>query len=232
MSGRFTVIEGSDGSGKGTQLELMANKLRQAGYEVAVYDFPQYTQSSSYFAKEYLNGQYGDVDELGAYGPSLFFSLDRFQASRSIAKDLAEGKIVLSNRFTGSNMAHQGQKIHDTAERSRYYQWLHEVEFTHLKIPKPDLNIVLIMPAEYAQKLVDKKSPHSYTDEQRDIHENDIDHLRGAVGVYESMCVQFPEDFTRVDCVENDSVLAIPIITERIWSSVQDILSQQVTRDA
>ena len=221
MSGKFIVIEGSDGSGKGTQFALIADKLQQTGHNIALYDFPQYSQSSSYFAKEYLNGQYGDADTLGAYGPSLFFSLDRFQASRSIAKDLAEGKVVLSNRFTGSNMAHQGQKIHDPAERSRYYQWLHEIEFTHLKIPKPDLNVVLIVPAIHAQKLVDKKGSLNYTDKERDVHEADIGHLERAVGAYEALCEQFPLEFIRIDCYENNKILAIPEVTRRIWSRIE-----------
>ena len=145
--GLFIVIEGSDGSGKGTQFTLISDKLKAQGYDIATYDFPQYDQPSSYFVREYLNGNYGSADELGAYTPSLFFALDRFQAAQSIKRDLAAGKIVLSNRFIGANLAHQGQKINDEAEKTRYYEWLYDLEFNILGIPKPDVNVVLLVPS-------------------------------------------------------------------------------------
>lgn len=221
MRGKFIVIEGSDGSGKATQLTLVEEKLKNAGHDVATYDFPQYDQASSYFASEYLNGKYGDSDALGAYGPSLFFALDRFQAAQSIRSDLEAGRIVLSNRFTGSNMAHQGQKIYDDAERSRYYSWMHEIEFVHLGIPKPDLNMVLIILARTTQELVDRKEQRSYTDKKRDIHEADLNHLERAVAAYESLCDQFPDEYTRIECVKGQNILPIPEVTSLIWSCIQ-----------
>src|SRR5690348_9587367 len=133
--GVFIVIEGSDGSGKGTQYKLVTEKLKEKGYDVATYDFPQYDQESSYFVREYLNGNYGSAEDLGAYTPSLFFALDRFQAAQQIRKDLDGGKVVLSNRFIGSNLAHQGQKITDDTERTKYYDWLYDLEFNILGIP-------------------------------------------------------------------------------------------------
>lgn len=216
-TGKFIVIEGSDGSGKGTQYALIAEKLKTAGHDVATYDFPQYDQPSSYFVREYLNGNYGSADDLGAYGPSLFFALDRFQASQSIKKDLAAGKIVLSNRFIGANMAHQGQKIDDDAERAAYYAWLHDIEFNRLGIPKPDLNVVLIVPAPIAQQLVDQKAARSYTDKKRDIHEADLNHLTRAVAAYEKLCEQFPDEFIRIDGTKDGELLPIPAVTDKIW---------------
>ena len=220
MSGKFIVIEGSDGSGKTVQFERISERLRTNGHDVATYDFPQYDQPSSYFVREYLNGNYGSAEELGAYKPSLFYALDRFQSAASIKADLAAGKTVLSNRFTGSNMAHQGQKIHDNAERTKYYDWLFDLEFNILGIPKPDLNIVLLLPAEIAQKFVDNKS-HTYTDKKRDIHEADLHHLERAVTAYEHLCVQFPNDFQAVQGYIDGEVISIPDITELILDKIQ-----------
>lgn len=220
-NGTFIVIEGSDGSGKGTQFKLISDRLRRQGHDIATYDFPQYDQPSSYFVREYLNGNYGDANELGAYTPSLFFALDRFQAAQSIKKDLAAGKIVLSNRFIGANLAHQGQKIDGETERTAYYDWLYNLEFNILGIPKPDLNIVLLVPAAIAQQLVDQKAARSYTDKKRDIHEADLTHLTRAVAAYEKLCDQFPEQFTAIHGTEKGELLPIPAVTELIWAELQ-----------
>lgn len=219
--GIFIVIEGSDGSGKGTQFNIIGDRLKEQGHEVATYDFPQYDQESSYFVREYLNGKYGDANELGAYVPSLFFALDRFQASQSIKKDLEAGKIVLSNRLTGANLAHQGQKIDDEAEKTKYYDWLYDLEFNILGIPKPDINIVLLVPAEIAQKLVDKKAARAYTDKKRDIHEADLNHLERSVAAYKKLCEQFPEQFIAIEGVQGDILLPIPEVTELIWHKIK-----------
>lgn len=219
--GIFIVIEGSDGSGKGTQFKIIGDRLKEQGHEVATYDFPQYDQESSYFVREYLNGKYGDANELGAYVPSLFFALDRFQASQSIKKDLEAGKIVLSNRLTGANLAHQGQKIDDETEKTKYYDWLYDLEFNILGIPKPDINIVLLVPAEIAQKLVDKKAARAYTDKKRDIHEADLNHLERSVAAYKKLCEQFPEQFIAIEGVQGDILLPIPEVTELIWHKIK-----------
>lgn len=224
--GTFIVIEGSDGSGKGTQFKIIGERLKEHGHAIATYDFPQYDQESSYFVREYLNGNYGNADELGAYTPSLFFALDRFQASQSIKKDLEEGKTVLSNRFIGANMAHQGQKIHDDNERTKYYDWLYDLEFNILGIPKPDLNIVLLVPADIAQKLVDQKAARSYTDKKRDIHEADLNHLKRAVAAYEKLCVQFPGSFQAINGTENNELLTIPEVTEKIWNAIDKEIAE------
>lgn len=219
--GVFIVIEGSDGSGKGTQYNIISQRLKDAGYNIATYDFPQYDQESSYFVREYLNGNYGSADELGAYSPSLFFALDRFHAAQNIKKDLDEGKIVLANRFIGSNLAHQGQKIHDDSERTKYYDWLYGIEFDILGIPKPDLNIVLLVPADIAQKLVDLKEQRNYTEKKRDIHEADLNHLSRAVAAYEQLCDQFPDQFTAIQGTKNGELLTIEDTTELIWSALE-----------
>lgn len=222
--GTFIVIEGSDGSGKGTQFKIVSDRLKEQGYDVATYDFPQYDQESSYFVREYLNGNYGSADELGAYTPSLFFALDRFQAAQQIKKDLAAGKVILSNRFIGANLAHQGQKIDGEQERTKYYDWLYDLEFNILGIPKPDVNIVLIVPADIAQQLVDQKEARSYTDKKRDIHEADLNHLKRAVAAYEKLCVQFPGEFIRIDGTEQRELLSIDAVTEKLWTEIKRAL--------
>jgi dTMP kinase len=223
--GVLITIEGSDGSGKGTQYGIIRKRLEESPFAVSFEDFPQYDDPSSYLASQYLNGKYGDADTLGAYAPSVLFAVDRFDASaKRINPDLAEGKLVLTNRFVGSNMAHQGQKIHDDAEREKYYNWLFDFEFNILKNPKPDLNIVLHVPADIAQQNVDKKAARSYTDKKRDIHEADINHLTRSVAAYRQLCEQFPEQFTLIEATENNEMLPMDTVTELIWSKIPPLL--------
>lgn len=224
-TGLFIVIEGSDGSGKGTQFKLLVERLKAEGYDVATYDFPQYDKESSYYVREYLNGTYGSAEALGPYTPSLFYALDRFSASEAIAADLAAGKAVISNRFVGSNMAHQGTKFDSPEERSAFWQWLDQLEFGMLGIPKPDLNVVLLVPAETAQALVDQKEARSYTEKKRDIHEADLSHLSRAVEVYQQLTNHF-ENFTSIDCTKDGELMSIPTINNLIWERIQPMLGK------
>jgi thymidylate kinase/thymidylate synthase ThyX len=230
--GLFIVIEGTDGSGKGTQFKLLAERLKDAGYIVDTFDFPQYDQPSSFFVREYLNGKYGTAEEVGPYTGSLFFSLDRYQAAPAIRKALDAGHIVLCNRFTGSNMAHQGTKFDHPEERRGYFVWLDNLEFQMLGIPRPTLSFVLRVPAEIAQSLVDQKGARNYTDKKRDIHEADLRHLQRSVEVYDDLCKLFPKDFTPIDCTKNNMLQSITAINNLLWEKISTMLPPKPQKTA
>jgi dTMP kinase len=222
--GLFIAIEGIDGAGKGTQFEILAKRLDLAGFDTVQMDFPRYDEPSSYFVKQYLNGQYGGLDDVGPYTASLFYALDRFEAAKYIREALKSGKVVLSNRFTGSNMAHQGTKFRNADERRGFFIWLDNLEFEMLHIPRPDLNLVLRVPADIAQNQVDKKPKRNYTDNKRDLHESNIDHLRLTADVYDDMCQLFPRDYVRVDCVRSAKMLPQETIANLVWEKVHPLL--------
>lgn len=225
-TGSFVVIEGTDGSGKGTQFKLLENRLKREGYEVETFDFPQYDKSSSHFVREYLNGNYGTTNEVGPFTASLFYALDRYEAAPKIKQAIAQGKVVLANRFTGSNMAHQGTKFASAEQRRGYFLWLDQMEFELFKIPRPNMSFVLRVPAEIAQQLVDMKDKRTYTDKKRDIHEADINHLRRSVEVYDNMCQLFPRDFKQIDCVRDGSIMQVDTIHEVLWQEVKNLLPE------
>ncbi len=223
-NGVFIVIEGTDGSGKGTQFERLQASLEKQGYDVASFDFPRYNKPSAHFVKEYLNGNYGTAEQVGPYTGSLFYALDRYEAAPEIRQALSDGKVVLANRFTGSNMAHQGTKFSHPEERRGYFIWLDNLEFQMLGIPRPDKSFVLRVPAETAQLLVDQKTQRDYTDKKRDLHEADLSHLRRSVEVYDDLCQLFPRDFERIDCVRSGQLLDIDTIAKMIWEKVEPML--------
>jgi thymidylate kinase/thymidylate synthase ThyX len=219
-TGSFFVIEGTDASGKTTQFRLLAEKLAASGYDVVTFDFPQYDQDSSFYVREYLAGKYGGVDDVGPYTASVFYALDRFAAKDAIARSLSQGKIVLANRFTGSNMAHQGTKFAHPEERRGYFIWLDNLEYQMLGIPRPTASIVLRVDAETSKKLLDERAAEN-PEHITDIHEADLSHLQRSVQVYDDLCTLFPKDFARIDCVRNKKLLTREQIHELVWGMVE-----------
>lgn len=218
--GKFIVIEGTDGSGKATQTKMLADRLTSEGYPVEIFDFPQYFKSSSDFVKAYLQGRYGSIKEVSPQKASLLYALDRFEAAPEIRAALAAGKIVLANRYVASNLGHQGAKIKSAEDRMRFFLWVQDLEFKILEIPKPDLNIVLHVPAKTAQQLVDLKtgSERAYTKgKSRDLHESNLAHLKKAEQVYLELARLFPKQFTLLECASGKSLLPIEQVGESIW---------------
>ena len=220
--GKFIVIEGTDGSGKTAQFKKLLPRLKRAGFPVATFDFPQYGKPSCYFVERYLNGEYGGWKEVGPYKASLFYAIDRFDIGRKIRAAISKGNVVISNRYVPSNMGHQGAKIADPRERKKFFKWLYDLEYRILGIPKPDLIVVLHMPARTAQKLVDQKGSREYVKGvKRDLHEADITHLLQAERTYLEMARMFPRDFKLVECVERGRLLSILEVHEKIWRIVE-----------
>jgi dTMP kinase len=226
MGGKFIVIEGTDGSGKGEQTIRLVKRLKDSGVAVTPFDFPRYTEASAWFVSQYLNGSFGTIEEVGPHTASLFYALDRYAAAPGIRAALAKNEVVVSNRYVGSNLGHQGSKFSDADERKKYFEWNHDLEFNINKIPKPDLNIILHVPADIAQQLVDKKVERQYLGggKKRDLHETDLGHLQRTEEVYQQLAALFPKDFTVIECVENGKLLSIDQVHEKVWDTAQKVL--------
>ncbi len=221
--GKFIVIDGTDGSGKATQTALLVKRLKKEGYPVKIFDFPQYGQKSAGLVEEYLNGKYGDAKSVGPYRASIFYACDRYDASFKIRKYLAEGKIVISNRYVTANMGHQGGKIQNAKERKKYFTWLAELEYGTFGIPQPDLNIILHVEAAVAQKMVDGKGKRDYTKKKRDLHEKDLKHLKAAEKVYLEIAKTM-KNFKLIACTKNKIIMDKKVIGELIWEETKKII--------
>lgn len=206
--GLFIAIEGGDGSGKGTQSKLLVEHLISEGFDVFEADFPRYGNNSAYYVERYLNGDYGGPNDVPAELGSLPYALDRFAAKDSIITHLEKpNSVVVSNRYVASNLAHQGTKLTQPEQRQAFYERTKLTEYEILGIPKPSLNIVLLVPTQTAQENVDKKDARSYTAKKRDIHEADADHLEKAKANYEELCRLYPTEFTAIDCTSSGDTL-------------------------
>jgi len=222
--GKLIVIDGADGSGKGTQTDLLIERLKQEGYIASKSDFPQYGTKSSGLIENYLNGKYGDPDEINPYIASLFYALDRYDAGFDLRKKMSSGEIVVSNRYTSSNMGHQGGKFRSTEAKKKYFDWLDQYEHDFLKIPRPDLTIILYVPVEYSQELLKNKPQRQYIESSdKDMHESSIVHQNRAVRTYIEMSQMF-SNYELIECVKDGVLLSIEEISELIWKKVKNIL--------
>ena len=215
--GFFVAIEGGDGSGKGTQSKKLEQYFNELGKDVLKVSFPQHGKASAYIVDQYLNGAYGGVNDVHADLASLPYAIDRFSAKDEMLKQLNKPNgIVIADRYVASNLAHQGTKFYDAELRKQYYERDMEIEYGILKIPKPDLNIVLIVPTDIAQKNVDKKETREYTTLKRDIHEADPTHLERAKANYIELCQLYPETFNPIYCTKNGEMRPIDDIQNEI----------------
>lgn len=218
----FIGVEGGDGSGKGTHTELLRDFLTsKLGRAVTKLSFPQYGQPSAHYAERYLNGDYGGINDVHPDLTSLAYAVDRYAAKPRIEAALANpAHTVLTDRYVGSNIAHQGAKIDDPAERHAFYERTLHTEYEIMGIPRPSKNIVLLVPSAIAQENVDKKATRRYTTLKRDIHEADADHLEKAKRNYQELCELYPEEFIPIDCMDGDRLRTI----EDIQTEIRELL--------
>jgi len=211
--GKLIVIDGIDGSGKSTQFNLLTKTLQLADYQVQQIKFPRHQQPSAFAVDRYLKGAYGS---LSAQAASIFYAVDRFDASFQIRDWLDQGFIVLIDRYVTANAGHQGSRIKDRVERLKYFRWLNDLEYNIFNLPKPDLNIILHMPAIVAQKLVDEKG------NGRDILEDDLQHLKSAAQNFVEIAKLFPKT-KLVECTVKGKLLTPQQIHNKVWELVRRI---------
>ena len=113
MKGKLIIIEGVDSSGKATHAKMLYERLLGENNNVKKVEFPNYSSQSSALVKMYLNGDFGDKPEdVNPYAASVFFAIDRFASYRTLWKNFYDnGGIVVSDRYTMSNMIHQAAKL-------------------------------------------------------------------------------------------------------------------------
>ena len=115
--GKLFVIDGTDGSGKQTQLETLKQRLTDEKIDYKTVSFPNYDSPSSSLVKMYLAGEFGtDAKAISPYIASTFYAADRYATYVTQYKEYYEkGGIILADRYTTANMVHQAGKIQDKA---------------------------------------------------------------------------------------------------------------------
>lgn len=174
--GRLIVLEGTDGSGKSTQMGLLTERLARERTQFRKLVFPRYSEPSSMLIRMYLGGEFGShPDDVNAYAASTFYAVDRYASYKQDWGGYYEsGGLLVSDRYTTSNAVHQAPKLEPSARRE-FLTWLYDLEYAKMGLPKPDLVIYLDMPTELSEQLMRQREEKTHT--TADIHEQDADYL-------------------------------------------------------
>ena len=219
--GKLIVFEGTDGSGKSTQFELLAKRLEAEQIGFQRLRFPQYEEPSSALIRMYLGGAFGDDPEaVNAYAASTFYAVDRYASYQCVWKDYYQGGgFVVSDRYTTSNAVHQGSKVPE-GERAEFFRWLYDLEYDRMGLPRPDLVVLLDMPVELSEQLMRKREQSTGT--HADIHERNEDYLKKCRDVALHAAKYY--GWRTVSCAKNGAIRGVEDIHEEVYAIVKSCL--------
>ena len=219
--GKIIVIEGTDCSGKETQTKRLIERLKNDGNKVISYSFPNYESPTG----KIVGGPYLGKPEIGEsyFGEEalkldpkitcLYYAADRAYTLKDIDTYLDQGYFVLLDRYVSSNQAHQGGKVEELDKRLEVYQWIDDLEYGFLKLPKPDVTIFLHVPYTYAKELKKNRA-------NLDIHEKSEKHLLSAEKSYTELAYIY--SWNTIECIKDGKLRTIEDISDEIYGIVND----------
>ncbi|GHU88928.1 thymidylate kinase [Clostridia bacterium] len=207
----FIVLEGTDGSGKSTQMNL----LKAALPDFRHIDFPRYDKPSGALANLYLQGEYGaQADSVNPYAASMFFAVDRLASYLERGgwkEDYERGRLILADRFVSSNAIFQAAKL-DEHQRLGFFGWLFGLEHDRVGLPRPDMTILLDMPGECAEQLMRSRNSGG------DIHENDRAFQRRCRDT--ALLAAKTYDWTVIPCADGGEIRTAEAIHADVFAAV------------
>lgn len=218
---KIIVIDGLDGCGKSTQLEILSNKLNDLNINHKTISFPCYDMPTSIFVKKYLNGEFSkNATDVNSYTASSFYALDRY-ASYNLdwGKDYKQGTLILSGRYISSNLIHQMVKM-PFNEWDSFSEWLYDFECNKLGLPNADMTIFLDMPIEISQQLLSMR--YNGDNSKKDIHEKDIEYLKSCRKSALYSAKKF--GWKVISCNDGEKVRSIEEISKDILKLLEGIL--------
>lgn len=218
------VVEGLDGAGKSTQIDLLKNYLKSKLIPCHFLHFPRV--DAPFFGEliaRFLRGDLGSIDKVDPYVVALLYASDRMDAAPLLRQWLAGNHVVLLDRYVYSNVAFQCAKLNNTDEVKRLRDWILQLEFDYYAIPRPDLNIFLNVPFDFTrQRLTEQRTGDSrhYLQGKDDIHEKDLSFQEKVRNIYLEQ-QQFDTNFVVLDCTDaNGQMLKPDVISEMILNEI------------
>ncbi|MES2023398.1 MAG: deoxynucleoside kinase [Patescibacteria group bacterium] len=229
--GKLIVIDGTDGSGKATQTDLLIKQLKKEGKKVKVVDFPEYYDNFfGDFIGHCLSEQYFNFVKVHPKIASVLYAADRFESKEKVESWLKEGNIVIANRYASANQIHQGGKISNTKKREAFIKWLDEMEYKVFKIPRPDAVFYLSVPISIVLKLIKERNNgkrRKYLGKKKtnktDVHEKDVHFLENS-RKSALWLAKTQKNWIKIECVKNGDLLSREIIHQEIYEKIKKVL--------
>ncbi len=225
----FIVLEGVDGSGKSTQIANLRAMLSEQGIPTEYLHFPRF--DAPYFGDliaRFLRGELGSVEQVDPYIVAMLYAGDRRDAAAMIRGWIAEGKVVICDRYVYSNIGYQCAKVADQTERERLREWILSLEYDYFTIPQPDLSLFLDVPYAFTERKLREEvregDDRAYLQGKADIHEQSMELQRQVRQVYLDAVEKDPNMHV-VDCSEGEHMAAPEVIFEKIRSIVNHYLN-------
>ena len=217
--GKLIVIEGTDCSGKQTQAELLITRLNNANHNTQLFGFPNYNSPTGkiiagpYLGKpDYGNSYFAEgASNVDPKVAGFYYSADRLYNKNHLLETLKTSHLIL-DRYVESNLAHQGGKITNKKQRLELYNWFINLEYYLIKLPQPDIKVLLYMPRQFAAELKAKRK------ELPDDHEKNEDYLLLAEKAY--LEVATLRDFKIIHCVKDNKIRTIEDINNELYEYV------------
>ncbi|HAE36559.1 MAG: Thymidylate kinase [Candidatus Nomurabacteria bacterium GW2011_GWF2_35_66] len=226
--GKLIVIDGTDGSGKTTQFNLLIDHLKKDGHKVKTVDFPEYYKN--FFGKfigHCLSEQYYNWLNVHPKIASIAYAADRWESSKEMRKWLEQGYVVVANRYVSANQIHQGGKIKNTKKRNDFIKWLDQMEYEVYGIPRPDITFYLSLPIQIVQKLLknreSSKMKRVYLKNKKDVAENNIEYQENSIksAIWLSKNIK---NFIKINCSEKGEILSREQIHDMVYKEVKKVL--------
>ena len=217
--GKIIVIDGIDGSGKTTQVDLLEKRLKKEKQKVFRLKFPVYEKN--FFGrniKKFLSEkEYGFLDSHPKLA-TIPYAADRFESKDLLNKYLDKGYLIILDRYVSSNQIHQGGKIRDEKERAEFLKWLDEMEYKVFKIPQPNLVLYLCLELATSQKLVEgRKEANTLEDYNMEYQKNSRESALWLSKNYKNIKV--------VDCDDDKGgIKTREEISDLVWDKIKKLV--------
>jgi len=219
--GKLIVIEGGDGAGKSTQLDLLCARMESVGRVVERLHFPKHDNQFGKVVDAYLRGELGSKDVLSPEFIALLYITDFYESKLHIEASLAAGKDIVLSRFFSSTLNYQvalEKKCKDSL-----WDWIRVVAS---RLPQPDLVLVLDVPLSVSRKFMNNanRAEGYKLGKKKDQHESDLVFQQLVRNEYERNIKRL--GWVRVDCTDGAKLLSIEEIGERVWVRVNSCLNE------
>ena len=224
----FIVLEGLDGAGKSTQLKLLCRFLAGKGRQTKFLHFPRFDAPvfGELIAK-FLRGDLGDVESVNPYIVALLFAGDRHAAAATLRQWMAEGYVVVVDRYVYSNIGYQCAKLHTSAEKQGLREWILHLEYDYFNIPKPDMTLFLDVPLNHVEQKLEAQregDDRAYLQGKKDIHEASLSLQEQVRAVYLEQ-PPFDATFHVIDCGSDGKIFPADTIFEKITCIINTLIA-------